>query len=61
MRDMLTVKETAKALKYHQNHVRRLLQAGTMKGSKIGNYWFVTQAEIARIKAGQDEHGRYRG
>jgi len=61
MRDLLTVKETAEELAYHPNHVRRLLQSGTMKGEKIGNYWFVPRTEIQRIKAGQDEHGRFHG
>ena len=60
MRDMLTVQETAQALGYHPNHVRRLLQAGTIKGEKIGNYWFVPRREVDRIRAGQDASGRYR-
>jgi len=59
MRDLLTVKEAAEQLDYHPNHVRRMLQSGTMKGEKIGNYWFISRKEVQRIKAGQDERGRF--
>jgi hypothetical protein len=60
MRDMLTVNQAAQELGYHPNHVRRLLQGEIIKGEKIGNYWFIPKREIERIKAGQDDYGRYR-
>ena len=60
MRDMLTVQEAAKRLQYHPNHVRRMLRAGTIKGERIGNYWFIARPEVDRIKAGQDDMGRFR-
>ena len=60
MRDVLTVKQAAKALGHHPNHVRRLLQHQVIKAEKIGNYWFIPVTEVKRIQAGQDKYGRFR-
>ena len=59
MADDLTAEQAAALLGYHVNHLYRLLKAGTVKGRKVGGkVWLVGRAEVARVKALQDEHGR---
>ncbi len=53
----LTVKEAAKALGYHPDHVRRMLRAGTITGERVGPIWLIDHAEVERIKALQGPGG----
>ena len=53
-----TVREAAERLGYHVNHVRRLLQTGTMKGERVGPIWLIDRQEVDRIKALQGPGGR---
>lgn len=54
----LTVKQAAKALGYHPDHVRRLLRAGVIRAEKVGGLvWLIDQEEVNRIKREQ-ENGR---
>lgn len=54
----LTVKEAAKQLGYHPDHVRRLIRAGTLKAERAGLVWLIPLSEVDRIKALQGKGGR---
>jgi len=41
------------------HHVYRLLRLGAIKGEQFNRVWIIDQAEVERVKALQDEHGRY--
>lgn len=43
---LLTVPETAAALRCHENTVRRWLLTGQMAGKKAGRKWLVPEASI---------------
>ena len=49
--DYLTVPEAAEALRVHDETVRRWLQAGRLRGTKLPGRgdWRIPQAEIDRI------------
>ena len=54
----MTSTETAEALGYYLDHVRRRLQASIIKGTKaIGLVWLIDQAEADRAKREQ-KNGR---
>jgi len=60
MADLLTVKQAAKELGYHPNHLRRLLRRGVIHGRKLRNgRWVITRREVERVKDRQTERGRY--
>jgi len=49
--ERLTVKQAAKELGYHPNHVRRMLRSGTIKGEKLAGFiWVIERAEIERVR-----------
>ena len=59
MDELLTVKEAARALGYHPNHLRRLLRRGVARGYKFLNRrWLITHREVQRVKDLQSEKGR---
>jgi excisionase family DNA binding protein len=59
MAENLTAQQAADMLGYHINHLYRLLKDGTVKGTRWGGkVWMIDRAEVARVKALQDEHGR---
>ena len=58
MADKLTVKEAAKLLGYHQNHVYRLLRQGVIKGARFSRVWMIDRREVERVKSEQGEGGR---
>jgi excisionase family DNA binding protein len=58
MAGKLTAREAADILGYHINHVYRLLRSGVMKGEQFNRVWMIDPAEVKRIKAQQDVHGR---
>lgn len=49
--DYLTISEAAQELRVHEETVRRWLQAGRLKGSKLPGRgdWRVPQSEIDRV------------
>lgn len=44
--EILTVKEVADALKFEPDTVATWLNAGTLRGFKIGREWRITKAEL---------------
>ena len=55
----ITAEEAAQQLGYHVNHLYRLLAQGKVKGRKLGGkVWLLSQDEVSRVKALQDNHGR---
>jgi excisionase family DNA binding protein len=54
----LTAKEAAELLGYHPDHLRRLLRAGTVKGTQFSQVWMIDRQEVERIKALQGPGGR---
>ena len=54
----LTVKEAARQLGYHPDHMRRLLRKGTVRGETFSGVWMINPAEVERIKALQGPGGR---
>lgn len=58
MERSLTVKEAAAAMGYHPDHVRRLLNAGTIQGERAGLVWLIDRQEVDRIKSLQGPGGR---
>ena len=60
MEKWFTVKEAARLLGYHPNHLRRLLRKGAVNGRKQRNgHWKISRREVARILELQTERGRY--
>ena len=45
---LLSTKEAAERLRLSQDHVRRLLEKGVIKGKKIGNSWVVLELDYTR-------------
>ncbi len=45
---LLSTKEAAKKLGLSQDHVRRLLENGVIRGQKIGNSWVVFDLSYIR-------------
>jgi excisionase family DNA binding protein len=45
---LLSTKDAAKRLVLSQDHVRRLLETGEIKGQKIGNSWVVLDLSYQR-------------
>jgi len=58
MGNILDVRETAKRLGYHPDHIYRLIKAGKIKATRFGKSWMITIPEIERVKSLQDEYGR---
>ena len=58
MEDKLTAAEAAGILRYHINHVYRLLKSGVLRGEQFNRVWLIDRAEVRRLKALQDENGR---
>lgn len=58
MEDKLTVGQAAIALRYHPNHIRRLIRQGVMTAAKFGQFWIIDVKEVERVKSLQDEYGR---
>ena len=45
---VISTKEAAKILGLSQDHVRRLLEQGKLKGKRIGNSWVVLELNYQR-------------
>lgn len=48
--ELLTVEETAEALRLSGEGLRRMLRLGRVKSVKIGRRYFVSREEVNRIK-----------
>ncbi len=46
LRDFITTEDAADMLKFHVEHVRRLLREGDLKGEKIGTAWLVLKKSV---------------
>jgi excisionase family DNA binding protein len=46
LRDFITTENAAHMLKFHVEHVRRLLREGDLKGEKIGTAWLVLKKSV---------------
>ena len=57
----LTAEQAAHELGYHPDHLYRLLKSGVVKGEQFNRVWIIPSSEVERIKARQDQHGRYWG
>lgn len=50
--DEYTVKETAAVLGVSENAIRNAIQAGTIKATKRGRYWYIKKTDLqAYIKS----------
>ena len=49
---MITVAEAAKRLNLSIEQVRRKLREGKLKGQRLGNQWFVDEAELVKRRRG---------
>ena len=45
---LLSTREAAEALGLSQDHVRRLLEVGQLRGRKVGNNWVVLELNYER-------------
>lgn len=54
---MLSTKEAADALGLSQEHVRRLLEQGVVKGKKVGNSWVVLSLDYKRKRKPKTRKG----
>jgi excisionase family DNA binding protein len=62
--DYLTVEETANALDYHADSVRRLIRQGRLKADKKGTMWLVYREAVEQYRqaiAGKAKHDPTRG
>jgi len=50
----LTAPEAAELLGYHQDHLRRLLKAGTVKGEQVSGRWLIPRQEVNVSRACRD-------
>jgi len=44
--DFVTTEEAARMLKFHVEHVRRLLREGDLQGAKMGTAWLVLKKSV---------------
>jgi excisionase family DNA binding protein len=42
----MTTQEAADRLRYHVEHVRRMLREGDLQGQKVGYMWFVSKQSL---------------
>jgi len=57
--EIYTVEEVAELLEFRQETIRRMLREGRLTGKKIGNRWFITDADLKKLFLERlDEEGR---
>lgn len=59
--DWLSVREAAELSGYHENHIRRLLRAGSIRAQKWGNAWMVYKPALLLYLEQVREQGEKRG
>jgi len=61
MSDWLTVDEAAKLAGYHEDHIRRLVRSGEVKGRKVVIVWLVSRKSLDAYLRRQEQRGERRG
>ena len=59
LNEFITTEEAAEKLKYHVEHVRRMMREGSIAGQKIGRTWLVRREALdiyMRRTAMMDKH-----
>jgi len=46
LNDFISTEEAAEKLKYHVEHVRRMMREGSIEGVKIGRTWLVKREAL---------------
>ena len=46
LNEFITTEEAAEKLKYHVEHVRRMMREGSIAGQKIGRTWLVRRTAL---------------
>ncbi|MGD0753213.1 MAG: helix-turn-helix domain-containing protein [Anaerolineales bacterium] len=46
LNEFITTEEAAEKLKYHVEHVRRMMREGSIAGQKIGRTWLVRREAL---------------
>ena len=46
LNEFISTEEAAEKLKYHVEHVRRMMREGSIEGVKIGRTWLVRRAAL---------------
>ena len=46
LNDFISTEEAAEKLKYHVEHVRRMMREGSIEGLKIGRTWLVRREAL---------------
>jgi excisionase family DNA binding protein len=59
--DWITTEEAAEISGYHQEHIRRLIRAGKLKGRKFLIVWQVGRSSLLGYVRKQDQKGEKRG
>ncbi|CAG0986942.1 hypothetical protein ANRL3_02506 [Anaerolineae bacterium] len=59
--DWITTEEAAKLTDYHQEHIRRLIRTGEVKGRKFLIVWQVSRASLLEYLRKQAKRGERRG
>lgn len=54
---LLSTKEAAEVLGLSQDHIRRLLEEGKLRGRKIGNSWVVLELNYERKRRPKTRKG----
>jgi excisionase family DNA binding protein len=49
LNDFISTEEAAEKLKYHVEHVRRMMREGNIEGIKIGRTWLVKREAVDRF------------
>lgn len=58
MEKYYTPEEVAELLKVSRETVYNWLRAGKLKGTKIFNFWRITESELNRLLKGNEQNGR---
>ena len=59
--DWITTEEAARLANYHQEHIRRLIRTGEVKGRKFLIVWQVSRASLFAYVRRQEKRGERRG
>jgi len=59
--DWITTEEAARLSGYHQEHIRRLIRSGELKGRKFLIVWQVSRSSLKSYLRKQEKKGEKRG
>lgn len=57
--DYMTTQEAADRLRFHVDHIRRMLRQGDLQGKKVGNMWFVAKKSVEKYLAETKDMGKF--